>query len=66
MVPAKLKPCPFCGGEAKVHVIFRGMVIVCCKNDDCAATCPLSARPKKDAIAAWNRRVQPVGKRGTK
>ena len=60
----KLKPCPFCGGEAKLKHI-RPIIIVMCKN--CGyAPCSVSdymeegdniGDIKKIAIEAWNRRA---------
>jgi len=56
-----LLPCPFCGGEAQVHVYEYtcaehnyGDAWVACKIE-CAAG-QLFAAPAQ-AIAAWNRRV---------
>ena len=47
----KLKPCPFCGGEAELTVVG-----VRCKKTSCASIHnPLF--PEK-AIETWNRRVQ--------
>lgn len=49
----KLKPCPFCGGEAKVmnmgypHWVF-------CKN--CYAKVHGRTHDEKDSVDAWNRR----------
>jgi Lar family restriction alleviation protein len=49
MTDKELKPCPFCGGEAK----FQSGVICC---SDCGVKMRyISSR--KLAIAAWNRRV---------
>ena len=63
----KLKPCPFCGGEAcmievepHTHEIatwmpdYTGGFFVECTN--CA--CGISADTKEVAVAAWNRRYQ--------
>lgn len=57
---AKLKPCPFCGGEAhfdKAYSYFRDIVIYCeeCDMvftlDDCTTT-------QKEILDAWNRRAE--------
>lgn len=47
----KLKPCPFCGGKAKItgHLLYE---IKCAR---CRVTLP--QRYESDAIAAWNRRA---------
>lgn len=54
----KLKPCPFCGGEAKTGTtlfgIRSGLIFVYCKK--CYAS-SLDYKTKEDAIEAWNRRV---------
>ena len=55
----KLKPCPFCGGEAKVYeidgVFYAGCF--CCKTVPVIAqTCPMTER--EEAIAAWNTRAE--------
>lgn len=61
----KLKPCPFCGGEAKLHYcalledgsIVMGLVDkygVHCMNG-CAATMPVVGAEK--AVEMWNRRA---------
>lgn len=57
----KLKPCPFCGGEAELVLSLSssGMVysIECNKKE-----CPLSRtkwfNKKEKAVEMWNRRVE--------
>lgn len=59
MMNNELKPCPFCGSEAKP--VFRDNLnchYVTCSNEEecwCGMTCPVST--KEEAIAIWNRRV---------
>jgi hypothetical protein len=62
----KLKTCPFCGGEAKIHnccelknetaaLVFYGKVGVYCTN------CRIATLPfdnENMAINAWNRRCE--------
>ena len=61
----KLKPCPFCGGEAKLHYCmslenetmaarYEGKMGVHCTVCH-IATMPMS---EEDAIKAWNRRAE--------
>lgn len=53
----KLKPCPFCGGEAFFHKIVEYGVKVVCKN------CWNESKfyhDEIDAIIAWNSRVEPT------
>lgn len=63
---AKLKSCPFCGGEARIEVIgphthtlttfmldYKGGAFIECK---CGAA--ISGDTKDAAIAAWNKRAQ--------
>ena len=55
MKEVKLKPCPFCGGEAEV-ALFLGNYLVVCK------CCPGAIFPRKgmteeEAVEAWNRRA---------
>lgn len=53
----KLKPCPFCGSEAKP--VFRGGVnyVVCSNEEDCwcGMTCPVTTL--EEAARIWNRRT---------
>ena len=51
-----LKPCPFCGGEAKIRETDIGGFHVCCTN------CPCDYgrywfSTKRLAAIAWNRRA---------
>jgi Lar family restriction alleviation protein len=55
----ELKRCPFCGGEA-IEVRTGESYWVRCSDCD-AETALCDSRP--DAIAAWNRRVQNIGKK---
>ena len=57
----EMKPCPFCGGEARLVSVWQGSYgfvygIMCFEG--CSA---LSAycKEKQEAIERWNRRVQP-------
>lgn len=51
----KLKPCPFCGGEAHlVYTIGKGLWMAECS--ECEIETPIKD-DKSDAIAAWNRRA---------
>lgn len=49
----KLKPCPFCGGEAKTKHFYNTSSIVCA---DCGSSTALF-RDTDTAIAVWNRRA---------
>ena len=51
---SELKPCPFCGGKAKVIKTYEGMRWVVC--DDCLCETDLFNTDVK-AINAWNRRA---------
>lgn len=55
---SKLKPCPFCGGEAKAAYgrCDYNVWQVCCLNNACQAMAGW-CDTKDDAIAAWNRRA---------
>lgn len=55
---SELLPCPFCGGEARLHDNIIGFSIFCA-NDDCdiiAATGTMET--KEVAIEAWNTRAE--------
>ena len=58
----KLKPCPFCGGEAEIKVLKDEYNIsVSCKNGACHAFVnpeDIGFARKEIAIGAWNRRVE--------
>ena len=71
----ELKPCPFCGGEAKLRVSHHGdftgihvemitCIDVCCKNCNAKSKMKYAnvhnisyETADKEAIEAWNRRV---------
>ena len=54
-MPEKLKPCPFCGGEAKVKRFFGcAYITVGCKE----CNVQINRDTKKQAIDAWNKRVE--------
>lgn len=57
----ELKKCPFCGFSATLYVQTRGDnpgedYVVCCSNNSCGIETGLY-ETKREAIAAWNRRV---------
>lgn len=55
----KLKPCPFCGGEAEIvedHLFGEDYYAGRCRS--CAAT-SIFEFTKEEAVAAWNRRNYP-------
>ena len=56
-----LKPCPFCGGEAKGERLFStsgksSTFYIGCSNDDCWAEVSTSHPDEAEATAAWNKR----------
>ena len=63
MADIKLKPCPFCGGEAEIYRYYpsfheRIRTMVRCKN--CRANSGAWGKSDK-AIDAWNRRSNENG-----
>lgn len=60
MSEIKLKPCPFCGGEAHIDC-FPGLdrpYFPVCNNEMCiACDTILTFLTEKDAAEAWNRRA---------
>ena len=65
----QLKPCPFCGGEAKLktaresdgQISYDSIYVAClnCRSTGLSYTTyyNVSSNPEEEAIAAWNRRV---------
>ena len=58
----KLKPCPFCGGKAKLlHIkdLVSEFWRVYCKNEDCPVEPKTRAYNRREmAIETWNRRKE--------
>ena len=52
----KLKPCPFCGGKARLVPYGDEHYFVSCTNIKCCATASRHMQNKDEAIKAWNRR----------
>jgi len=51
----ELKPCPFCGGKAK---IIKDPIKIGCTNNNCMICVhTIPNLQLEDAIEAWNRRV---------
>ncbi len=56
----KLKPCPFCGGEAKMleeYDVMIGKTYYFVECTECTGTIFSGEINEKEAIEAWNRRV---------
>ncbi len=54
----KLKPCPFCSGEAlvvKVKLCENPYVVVC-QSEKCGASIGVYSGTREAAVEAWNRR----------
>ncbi len=64
-----LRPCPFCGGKAKLHTfklsIKGNHYYVECDNDDCPV-CPGTANKytEEEAITVWNTRYSDKESKG--
>ena len=59
---SKLKPCPFCGGEAELvqHQVVGypdDFYVECVTNECIMSLGGLCYETEKEAIEAWNRRV---------
>lgn len=52
-----LKPCPFCGGEARLIRSAPDWYFPACMNRECACDWTDSYPTKAEAIAAWNTRA---------
>lgn len=58
---SELKPCPFCGGEAKAMLDkCSGVYFIGCSNDKCLGFSAIgwSYETKYEAISAWNTRAE--------
>ena len=53
----KLKPCPFCGGEAEIKDCGSGTFKIECKNDCIAGNNHFLRKDINILIAAWNQRT---------
>ena len=51
----KLKPCPFCGGEAKLNLLLGNYCVTC--KSCMGAIFPATGMTEEEAIEAWNRRA---------
>ena len=50
---AELKKCPFCGGEAELHIGYVSYSVIC-ENCNIEVFC---RRTKEETIEAWNKRA---------
>jgi len=55
-MPDKLKPCPFCGSEAKLDSYSDGIFVVTCSRY--CISLPQGGAAKEDAIRKWNHRAE--------
>lgn len=57
---SELKPCPFCGGEAKVYWLdYEEAWFAGCGNNGCHVWPHICHNTEAEAIEAWNRRYEP-------
>lgn len=54
MENVRLKPCPFCGGKAKLSLFFSNYHVTC--TECLGGTWPEKGMSKEEAIAVWNSR----------
>ena len=54
MSETKLKPCPFCGGEATIYKSKIGFGVMCKYTPFCCTM--VGYKTKEEAINAWNNR----------
>ncbi|MHA2066226.1 MAG: Lar family restriction alleviation protein [Candidatus Thorarchaeota archaeon] len=56
----KLKPCPFCGSEGRIHRVLSfgtNAYYPRCRTEDCVGNNGwVSFETKAEAVKAWNRR----------
>ena len=57
---AELKPCPFCGGEAKLEHLSKSSMVYClsCKASSKLIEYAPDYASDEKAIEAWNRRAE--------
>ena len=60
MNDTKLKPCPFCGGEAKylAHTFYKMSSTYGVRCDECGSESRQFFENEEEAAEAWNRRVK--------
>lgn len=59
-MPERLKPCPFCGGEALVVNVAPydlNMYTGVCQNPYCGANIGIYSDTREEATEKWNRRA---------
>lgn len=54
----KMKPCPFCGGEAKLEHYEGDGYLPMCSVEGCCGMVEIWFDTPEKAIEAWNRRVK--------
>lgn len=60
----KLKPCPFCGGEPRIELIFGGSYAVKCRCGaymDAGSYLDDNETQKAKSARAWNKRMEIEG-----